>query len=178
MPLTPGFSPVLPSVQTCSRLALLAAPKPREGGSRRPQEQVKHGDPAGAGPWLQPQIREDMPYFLAEISACAFAQMFLIKPPFSAPSPGRLLSYGQIKEKEDSKEARRSQSEADAEGVCQELEKGTPRQPRENFQVRQQEIQSFAESVEAHPDKSSRAQARFVHARTKGETSAATRCHG
>ena len=66
--------------------------------------------------------------------------MFLIKPPFSAPSPGRLLSYGQIKEKEDSKEARRSQSEAGAEGVCQELEKGIPRQPSENFQICQTRV--------------------------------------
>jgi hypothetical protein len=68
--------------------------------------------------------------------------MFLIKPPFLAPPPGRLLTYGQIeKEKGSSKEARRSQSEASAQGLCQEtdIEEGNASwEPLEDFQAGRQ----------------------------------------
>jgi hypothetical protein len=68
--------------------------------------------------------------------------MFLIKPPFLAPPPGRLLTYGQIeKEKGSSKESRRSQSEAGAQGLGQEtdIEEGSARwEPLEDFQAGRQ----------------------------------------
>jgi hypothetical protein len=71
--------------------------------------------------------------------------MFLIKPPFLAPPPGRLLTYGQIeKEKgssKESKEGRRSQSEAGAQGLGQEtdIEEGSARwEPLEDFQAGRQ----------------------------------------
>ena len=43
----------------CSRSALLAAPKRNEGGSGRFLSRV-HGDPAGAGPWLQPDLTSEI----------------------------------------------------------------------------------------------------------------------
>ena len=74
--------------------------------------------------------------------------MFLIKPPFLAPPPGRLLTYGQIekekgssKESKESKEGRRSKSEAGAQGLGQEtdIEEGSARwEPLEDFQAGRQ----------------------------------------
>jgi hypothetical protein len=44
---------------------------------------------------------ETSPKFV-QISSCAASELFLIKPPFfPAPACGRLLNYGQTKEKED-----------------------------------------------------------------------------
>jgi hypothetical protein len=38
---------------------------------------------------------------LREISACAFDEMFLIKPPFLAPETAGAFNYAQIKEEEE-----------------------------------------------------------------------------
>src|ERR1700737_1694781 len=61
---------------------------------------------------------------LRKISACAFGEMFLIKPPFLAPeTAGAPLNYGQIKEKESSrKTARRTQSKGDSQGRRQKID--------------------------------------------------------
>src|SRR5207302_3046970 len=61
---------------------------------------------------------------LRKISACAFGEMFLIKPPFLAPETGGApLNYGQIKEKESSgKTARQAQSKGDAQGRRQKID--------------------------------------------------------